>query len=72
MSQKSTMYSDCETEMRAIKLIDRMGESGHAEIGYAAGDAERGWFLGLYPEKGRLAAKMCPSCGRIILHGEAS
>ena len=63
---------DCETEMRVIKLIDRMGDDGHAEIGYAAGDAERGWFFGRYPEKGQVSAKMCPTCGRIILHGSTS
>jgi hypothetical protein len=57
--------------MRPIKLISTGEFSSQKEVGYAVGDAEKTWFLGRYPEQGKVCAKMCRSCGRITLHGEA-
>ena len=63
---------DCESETRPITLIDS-GHSGvHRKLGYAVGEAERSWFLGRYAEAGKVDARMCPSCGRIVLHAERS
>lgn len=71
MTNKTTTCPDCKSEMRPIKLVDSTGEHhSHQQLGYAAGEAERSWFFGRYPEEGKVAAKMCPSCGRIILHGK--
>lgn len=70
IAQQKTACPDCHCEMRPIKLIDRGDCDVHQQLGYAAGEAERGWFLGRYPEEGKVAARMCPSCGKIVLHGE--
>ncbi len=71
MAEHRTACPGCESEMRPIKLIDSTGEyDRHRELGYAAGEAERGWFLGRYAEAGKVAARMCPSCGRILLHAD--
>jgi len=40
-----TTCPDCESHLQAIKLIDHSVEPDH-ELEYAAGDAQRGWFLG--------------------------
>ena len=72
MGQQRSVCPDCQSEMRPIKLIDSTGKyHSHRQLGYAAGEAERGWFLGRYPEEGKVAARMCPSCGRIVLHAES-
>ena len=73
MAERRTTCPDCESEMHPIKLIDSTGEyHSHQELGYAAAEAERGWFFGRYSEEGKVAARMCPSCGRIVLHAESS
>jgi hypothetical protein len=73
MTQQRTTCPDCQTQMYPIKLIDSTGEYyTHELLGYAAGEAERSWFLGRYKEAGKVAAKMCPDCGRIILHAVPS
>ena len=72
MTQQKRECPDRQTQMHPIKLIDRTGEGEHTEVGYASGDAERGWFFGTYSELGKIQATMCPSCGRIIFHGDAS
>jgi hypothetical protein len=71
MTQQRTTCPDCQTQMRPIKLIDSAYDT-HELLGYAAGEAERSWFLGKYKEAGKVAARMCPACGRIILHAVPS
>ena len=70
MTQEATHCPDCETEMQLIKLIDN-GAPGflQTEIAYATPDAKRDNWTGRFPEKGRLVAKICPSCGRVLLFG---
>lgn len=62
---------DCGAPLRRIKLIDRTGESHvHDLLSYAAADAELGWFICRFEEAGRVGARMCTSCGRILLYAE--
>jgi len=70
MTQEATHCPDCETEMQLIKLIDNGAPCfGQTEIAYATPDAKRDNWTGRFPEKGRLVAKICPSCGRVLLFG---
>lgn len=55
--------------MEVIKLIDHSFEPDH-ELEYAAGNAQRGWFFARFPAAGKVRARMCPSCGRIVLYAE--
>ena len=64
-----TTCPDCETPLQEIKLIDHSVEPDRP-LEYAAGDAHRGFFLGRFPVAGTVRARMCPACGRIVLHGE--
>ena len=69
MAQPRTGCPDCHTEMRPIKLIDSTGENPmHQQLTYAVADSEQSWFLGKFKVAGKVAARMCPACGRIILH----
>lgn len=71
--QPRTNCPDCQREMRPIKLIDSTQENPkHQQLTYAAGDAEQSWFLGKYKVAGKVEARMCPDCGRIILHAVPS
>jgi hypothetical protein len=64
-----TTCPDCDTPLQAIKLIERsMGPD--RELEYAAGDARPGWLLGQFPVAGKVGARMCPCCGRIVLHAD--
>lgn len=59
---------ECESELQPIKLIDcRDINEPSQELGYAAHDAQPSWFVGRYPEAGKVSGMMCPQCGRIIL-----
>jgi hypothetical protein len=55
--------------MQEIKLIDHSVEPDR-QLEYAAGDAHVGFFLGRFTVAGTVRARMCPACGRIVLHGE--
>ncbi len=63
-----TSCPDCETPMQEIKLIDRSVEPDR-QLEYAGGDAHVGLLLGRFTVAGKVRARMCPACGRIILHG---
>lgn len=66
-----TVCPDCEGRLQPIRLIERAGEgNAHYELSYAAADAERSWFRGRYDLAGKVAARMCVNCGRILLYGE--
>jgi hypothetical protein len=60
---------DCDSALQPIKLIDHSIEPDR-ELEYATGDAQPGWFLGRFRVAGKVRARMCPSCGRIVLHAE--
>ena len=62
---------DCETPLQKIKLIERSNEPDR-QLEYAAGDAHKSAFLGRFPVAGKVLARMCPDCGRIVLHAEAN
>jgi hypothetical protein len=61
--------------MQPIRLLDAtetgMGQQGvsHVELSYAASDAAASMFTRTVPRLGAVQAKICPECGRIILHG---
>lgn len=67
-----TTCPDCDSEMRPITLIDTGDDNVQQKLGYAIGEPERSWFLGRYAEAGKVNAKMCPTCGRIILYADPS
>jgi hypothetical protein len=57
--------------MRSIKLIDSQGrESGHVELSYADGEAQPAEAVRRFPIDGKVRARMCQHCGRIVLYGE--
>jgi hypothetical protein len=55
--------------LRRIKLIDHSIEPDR-ELEYAAGDAKPGGFLGRLRVAGKVQARMCLACGRIVLHAD--
>jgi uncharacterized OB-fold protein len=65
---------DCGAETYPVKLVCAP-ESTWANPPdsvvryYATKSAKRGWLKGKFPVKGRVAAEMCQSCGRITLYG---
>jgi hypothetical protein len=65
--------------MQRIKLIDATQRGladtqgfQHVELGYASAEASASFFLGEIPGLGTVRGKICPQCGRIILHGSPS
>ena len=61
---------ECGGAARPIRLIDK-GEAGsHHDVEYAARDAGQGFWTWRYPVAGRVAAWLCPDCGRIALYAE--
>ena len=67
----ATTCPDCESEMRPIRLIvgGFSGES-HKILLYTSAEAERSLIMKRYPEEGNVRARMCPSCGRVVLQAE--
>ena len=62
--------------MQPIKLIDATQKLGdqegrqHVELSYAAPEATPSVFSGKIPRLGVVKARICPSCGRILLYGD--
>jgi hypothetical protein len=54
--------------MRAIRVLDRRRLHFSDDLRYAAADAQPSWFTGALPLEGRLAAWMCPGCGRVVFY----
>jgi hypothetical protein len=75
MNEPRSACPDCSGELRPIKLIDATepmwhSEGGrHVELRYAAEDAEPSLFMGTIQALGVVRGSICPSCGRILLHG---
>jgi hypothetical protein len=67
---------DCKSDMRPITLIDDGGMNKQHKLRYAIGTKIKHWpmslFMGRYTEAGEVNARMCPSCGRIVLHASPS
>ena len=65
---------DCETELQPIKIIDATmpgchGEGvAHVELSYSSPDAKPSFFLHEIEREGKVRARMCPKCGRILLY----
>jgi hypothetical protein len=55
--------------LEAVELFDQSLGLDRA-LHYAAGDAQREGSLGRFPTAGKVKARMCPACGRIVLYGE--
>jgi uncharacterized OB-fold protein len=72
MSEKRTTCPDCGSGIHPIRLIDQVGKWPHPdhELEYAAGDSDRDFFSGKFPSKGKVLAKLCSECGRIVLFAE--
>lgn len=68
-----TACPDCGEPLVAIQVIDKGHFDHQDELGYAVGEAPQETFLGIFPlgfdVRGRVKAKMCAACGRIILYG---
>ena len=74
MAELRNNCPDCNHEMHPIKLIDATDQGlghgiGHVELSYAAPDAVASQFTRTITKRGTVKAKICPECGRIILHG---
>jgi len=77
VSEQRNECPDCQCEMQPIKLLDAtypgFGDkgAGHVETAYAAADATAKGFTHSIPKAGTVKAKICPTCGRILLHGSS-
>ena len=65
---------DCETELQKIMIIDatmpgynREG-SEHVELSYSLLETKPSFFMHEIEREGKVKAKMCPKCGRILLY----
>jgi predicted RNA-binding Zn-ribbon protein involved in translation (DUF1610 family) len=56
---------DCGETLAEIRLIDKGHFSAHTDVEYAPAEAKRGIWTGQFPIEGKVAAFMCPECGRI-------
>jgi uncharacterized OB-fold protein len=72
----TTVCPDCGGELAPVKLFGRGSEnpfSGAAidtELSYYTdADAQRGTWLGMFTERGRVRTTLCQSCRRLFLHG---
>ena len=66
----SNRCPECDSPTRSIKIVDQAGEAGHSELHYAAVGAQKSMILGRFELAGAVTAKMCTSCGRILLYGK--
>jgi hypothetical protein len=56
---------DCGETLAAIRLIDKGHGFTHDDVEYALADSQRSIWSGRFPVEGKVAAFMCPGCGRI-------
>ena len=61
---------ECSRSLREITIIDRAYRPVHQTVEYAAGDAERGVWLGRFPIEGRILGFVCDQCGRVLLYAQ--
>jgi len=71
MAAEQRMCPDCSAALHEIRLIDKAHYGSHTTLEYAAIESKASIWTGAYPVEGRVAAFMCPSCGRIALYGAA-
>jgi hypothetical protein len=69
MEERTNNCFDCGSKLQAIKLVDER-HGPDKQIGYSAGNAERSYWLGVFPKLGKVGAMLCQECGRITLHAE--
>jgi predicted RNA-binding Zn-ribbon protein involved in translation (DUF1610 family) len=60
---------DCGETLAQIRLIDKGHFTEHNEMEYALAESKRGIWTGRFPIEGKVAAFMCPQCGRIAHFG---
>lgn len=61
--------SDCGEGLAEIRLIDKGHFATHNDVEYALAEAKRGVWTGNFDVEGKVAAFMCPKCGRIAHYG---
>jgi hypothetical protein len=62
--------NDCGETLSAIRLIDKAHPlEAHNDAEYALVESKRGVWTGQFPVEGKIAAFMCPKCGRITHYG---
>jgi hypothetical protein len=73
MAQEPTC-SDCSSVLEEIRIVDKTTVSGggHFDLEYTVPETARSFWDQKYPVAGRVAALMCPKCGRIKLYGRPS
>ena len=65
---------DCNHELQPIKIIDAtlpgIHQEGvqHVELSYSSPDAKPSFFTREIKREGRIKAKLCPVCGRVLLY----
>ena len=59
---------ECECPLKGIRIIDKAYRPMHASLEYAAGDAERGVWMGRFPIEGEIEGYLCDKCGRVLLY----
>ena len=71
---------DCGGAMKAIEIIDKtVGTVGLSDINlptqtaleYVVPGGKCSFWTGSLPVEGRVVARMCEGCGRILLYGRA-
>ncbi|MCA8996935.1 MAG: hypothetical protein KDA80_08115 [Planctomycetaceae bacterium] len=60
--------SDCDGELREVRMIDTGHGDVHHPMKYAAADAKQRW-TGYYPVEGIVKGFMCQECGLIRIYG---
>lgn len=67
---------ECDSEMRAISIIDRSRlnelRSIDGVLTYASPETKPGFWSGSIPHEGVVSAFACTQCGRILLYAQAS
>ena len=72
-----TTCPDCNGELQQVMLIDATdqgmgGGLGHVELSYAAPNSIASAMTRTIRSAGKVKAKMCCDCGRILLFGDST
>jgi hypothetical protein len=65
---------DCDGELQPINILDATLPGYHqegsqqVELSYSSPDAKPSFFMYDIKREGKVKAKMCPNCGRILLY----
>ncbi len=70
MSKEMVHCPDCGFSLRPIRLLVETGENRQVELAYAPAEAPKGVISDRYAVEGRVRARICQRCNRIVLSGE--